>query len=261
MRAAFLDRLRVHRIIETESDPSAPTPSWLADALAAMTPEEVANILWLEMQGDLKQGIRDAKAQLAIEGHFDVKPERALRYLADHIMDFSQDLVDNERAGLHALVKDSVEHGSGAAKLKRQITGFFASGIHYMDDDGRTVERTLNLDSWAESVARTELSRAYNQGSRSLYEEAGITERVWIAAGDSHECPACEATDGEVAKIGHAFEPAGVEDPPLHPRCYCVTMASPEQVEKYRSPEARSRRAGILKHNRAFSAAHGGRMG
>ncbi len=218
MRRAFLARLAVHRIIEAKNDPSQ-MPQWLADALAAMTPEEAANILWIEMQGDLAEGIADAKAALSITGAFDVTPERALRYLADHILDFASGMVDNERAGLRSLVTDGLEQGWGAEKLKRQIHEFFRGGVHYVGDDGTTIERTINLQAWSETVARTELSRAYNQGSRSVYEEAGITERIWVTAGDANECPECEAADGEIAKIGDPFPSVDVSDPPAHPRC------------------------------------------
>ncbi len=255
MRRAFLARLAVHRIIEAERDPNQ-APQWLQDALDAMTPEEVANVLWLEMQGELDQGIADAKATLSIEGAFDVTPERALRYLADHVMDFASGMVSNERTALRSLVSDGLDQGWGAAKLKRQIGDFFRGGIHYVSDDGATVERTIGLDAWAETVARTELSRAYNQGSRSLYEEAAITERVWVTAGDANECPACEAADGEIAKIGDAFPSVDVADPPAHPRCYCVTMGSPEQISRYKSPEMVAYRKNLLSTNQAWAAAH-----
>ena len=255
MRRAFLARLAVHRIIEAERDPNQ-TPQWLQDALDAMTPEEVANVLWLEMQGELDQGIADAKATLSIEGAFDVTPERALRYLADHVMDFASGMVSNERTALRSLVSDGLDQGWGAAKLKRQIGDFFRGGIHYVSDDGATVERTIGLDAWAETVARTELSRAYNQGSRSLYEEAAITERVWVAAGDSGECAACEAADGEVVKIGDPFPSVDVADPPAHPRCYCVTIGSPEQISRYKSPEMVAYRKNLLSTNQAWAAAH-----
>ena len=259
MRRAFLDRLRVHRIIEAQNADNA--PQWLQDALAQLTPEEVANILWLEMHGDLEEGIEDAKQVLSISGHFDLTPERALRYLADHVMDFAQDMVVNERDDLRAFVTDGLEHGGGARKLSRKLRDHFAEGIHYIGKDGRTVERTVGIEAWADTVARTELSRAYNQGARSLYEEAGVKERVWVDAGDAHECPDCEAADGEVAKIGSEFPSVDVVDPPAHPRCFCVCIASPEAIARYNSPENAARRAEILAQNRAWSKAHGGRMG
>lgn len=252
MRRAFMDVLRIHRIIEAEKD-AAGTPDWLDQALAAMTPEEVAQVLWFEMHADLEHGIQDAAHELAIEGAFDVAPERALRFLANHVMDFSSDMVQNERDGLRSLISDGLEQGWGAAKLKRNIQDHFRAGIHYTDESGKTT-RSVSSGVWAETVARTELNRAYNQGSRSLYEEAGIEERVWVAAGDAHECPECEAADGEVAKLGDSFPSVDVNDPPAHPRCYCVTMASPDAIAKYRSPGNTARRAELLARNRAFSA-------
>lgn len=226
--------------------------------MAAMTPEEIANILWLEAHGELEAGIEAAKAELD-DASLSVTPERALRFLADHIMQFSADLIDNEREAVKSLVLDAVERGTGAKKLASAIRGSFSEGIHYVED-GQVV-RTMNLAAWAETVSRTELSRAYNQGARDLYDHAGITERVWVTAGDAHECPACEAADGEIVKIGNLFPSVNVEDAPAHPRCFCVCMGSPVQVAKYRSPEQVARRRARLAKNRAYSAAHGGRMG
>jgi SPP1 gp7 family putative phage head morphogenesis protein len=251
MRAAFLDHLRRRALIEAKRDPSE-TPDWLDQALKSMSPEEVANVLWYEMHGDLDQGIEDAKSELSITGAFDVTPERALRYLADHVMDFADDMVTNERDGLRSLITDGLDQGWGAAKLGKNIRSYFRQGVHYVNNG--TVRRTMNLDAWSDTVARTELSRAYNQGARSLYEEAGIKERVWMAAGEAHECPACEAADGEVAKIGDLFPSVDVEDSPAHPRCFCVTMASPDAIEKYNSPENVAARAELLARNRAFDA-------
>lgn len=262
MRRRVIDVLQRHAIIEAASDPSnEATPNWLERALDELTPEEIASILWYEMNADLEQGIADARAVLKVKGGFDVTPDRALKYLADHVMDFATGMVEDERAGLKALITQSVAEGTGAKALKREISSYFAGGVHYVGDDGKTVERTVDLDAWAETVSRTELSRAYNQGSRNLYEEAGITERVWVAAGDAHECPECEAADGTTARLGDAFNFVDVEDPPAHPRCYCVTMASPEAIAKYQSDEEVQRRADELEQNRAYSRAHGGRMG
>ncbi len=216
MRRAFLDQLRAQAIVEAARDPQD-VPDWLNRALANMTPEEIANILWLEAHGELEAGIQAAKAELG-DTDLAVNPERALRFLADNIMDFATGMVDSERAGLRSLVADGVEQGWGATKLGGQIREFFRGGIHYVGDDG-IVERTVNLKAWADMVSRTELSRAYNQGARSLYEQAGITERVWVTAGDAHECPQCEAADGEVVKIGALFPSVDVEDAPAHPNC------------------------------------------
>lgn len=214
MRRNFLAKLARQRIIESASEQQ---PQWFIDALAALDVTDIAESLWSEMLADVAAGASDAGAVLSIDEAFDVYPQAAVDFLRQYVMEFASGMLADERAGLKLVVMQALETGAGPAQLKHDLRDYFAGGIHSISANG--VERAMNLDAWSATVARTELSRAYNQGSRALYIEAGITERVWVAAGEAAECPACEAADGTIAKMGSAFPAVGVEDPPAHPNC------------------------------------------
>lgn len=73
--------------------------------------------------------------------------------------------------------------------------------------------------SRAETIARTETVRVFNQASLARYEQHGIRMVEWITAGDERVDPdICEPLEGERFLIGN--EP----DNPAHPRCRCAWL-------------------------------------
>ena len=77
----------------------------------------------------------------------------------------------------------------------------------------------------AETVTHTELAFAYNQGAHVGVQRAisrGLMSRcamVWTTAGTNRVCPRCLPLKDKV--VGYTDE-AGVQIPPLHPRCRCA---------------------------------------
>lgn len=85
----------------------------------------------------------------------------------------------------------------------------------------------------AELIASTEVTRAYAEGSRRAYQQAGLTYWQWATAADERVCPICGPLNGQTVAIGTDF--SGVlpdevrqgirverfDAPPAHPRCRC----------------------------------------
>ena len=88
--------------------------------------------------------------------------------------------------------------------------------------------------SRAETIARTEIAQAYNNGTDSYIREAIRQERMpkmakeWSTALDGHVCPACQALEGTAIGMDEEFKTkSGRKEvtvllPPLHPRCKCA---------------------------------------
>ena len=78
---------------------------------------------------------------------------------------------------------------------------------------------------WAERVVRTETMASYSLQKDDAYaealEEIPDLKRRWDATSD-RVCDRCSSSDGQIAEVGGTFA-NGVESPPLHPRCRCVT--------------------------------------
>lgn len=72
----------------------------------------------------------------------------------------------------------------------------------------------------AEMVAATEVTRAYAEGNRAAWREAGIIESMeWRTAVDERVCPICGPLHGKTVSVDGDFEDD--QFPPAHPRCRC----------------------------------------
>lgn len=86
--------------------------------------------------------------------------------------------------------------------------------------------RYIDKNILAELIARTEASRAYNEGNLDALKQAGITHVQWLLADDA--CPKCYAEAGAVvgSKLGKIVpidEAEGII--PVHPNCRCSWIA------------------------------------
>lgn len=91
----------------------------------------------------------------------------------------------------------------------------------------------------AETIARTEVAFAYNQGNDTAIRQAmsqglvPIMRKVWSTADDGHVCPACEDLEGTEIDMDSEFKVTvgkkvkrtlSCSIPPMHPRCKCAVM-------------------------------------
>lgn len=166
-------------------------------------------------------GAESAASELALK--FDVVPERAIEAILHQELAFSREFVGRERAGLQRLLADSLREQVPMTELTSRISEFFDDGIHYVKPDG-AIERVVPADSWAETVARTEVSRAYNAGHMAVYTEIGTKRVRWIGAEDERECGICMELNDTVVELGDEFAPGIVMPPDPHPGCRCSSV-------------------------------------
>ncbi len=108
-----------------------------------------------------------------------------------------------------------------------QRTGLSADRIDQLVDGYR---RRL-IRERAETIARTELLGAANQGTWLLWSQAvdqgllpKLARKVWIDTGDGRTCDGCRAAAGQVVPWDQPFSTmyGPVMMPPGHPRCRCT---------------------------------------
>ncbi len=88
-------------------------------------------------------------------------------------------------------------------------------------------------DARAETIARTELSKADNQGSIAGWKASGVVPKIeWVASPTC--CEECQEYSGEIADIDDGF-PDG--NPPLHPNCTCGMAPVTENEEADKETE------------------------
>lgn len=102
----------------------------------------------------------------------------------------------------------------------------------------------------AETIARTEIATAYNQGNdqyvRQIIDRGYLPQdvkmvKVWSTADDGHVCEACQDLEGQEIDMDKDFSVViGVNAkrtlasplPPLHPRCKCAVMYVEKQISR-----------------------------
>ena len=82
---------------------------------------------------------------------------------------------------------------------------------------------TVNADTRAWSMARTETIRASAEGTLKQYEKLGINKVQWSAANDSRTCAYCESQNNKILSLTEAQE-----NIPSHDSCRCSWLSVQE---------------------------------
>jgi SPP1 gp7 family putative phage head morphogenesis protein len=112
------------------------------------------------------------------------------------------------------------------ARARLMVKGL--SGDRLIAQTTRYAQRLLRLR--AETIARTEIIRASNDGQLALWRRArangfldSTARKRWITAQDERLCELCRPLQGVEVPLDQAF-PGGVQAPPRHPRCRCAVV-------------------------------------
>lgn len=124
--------------------------------------------------------------------------------------------------GLREELAQGLEAGDTRIELRNRVQAVFENA-----DKNR-----------AETIARTEASRATHKGERLAADKSGVVKtKFWIASADC--CDVCGeyADKGEVAlnEVYGGDSDWPVEEPPAHPRCQCAQgfgLKSGEEIEE-----------------------------
>ena len=242
MHAKMLDKARLVNLIESAVElreakkPSKPPkPAKPADVAAVVDSAAFAYELEDALAEEMTIGYGEAIGELGLGLGFDVLPKDALKYLSTHIDEFAASVAQGEREGVLTFIRSALTDGVGAHELGAQLKDYFAEGVHRVGADGSPF--VMNVDAWADNVARTELSRAYNGGKRDLYESVGMTTWMWTSANDSAACNDCLELDGEVVTIGEPFS-SGDDSPPGHNNCRCTVLSDPDAMDTINADRA-----------------------
>ncbi len=146
---------------------------------------------------------------------------QAIDFLANYQVNLLGDVSRQLAANIKSAVTRGVLDGSSIPDIRREI------GKAVVDKEAfRTAGKTIfkTAQQRATLIARTETLRAHNEGRKSFYADAGITEVTWITADDDRTCPICLSRNGVVFKLKN------LDGPPAHPACRCsVSAVVPEE--------------------------------
>lgn len=118
------------------------------------------------------------------------------------------------RVHLEAELRNGLVQGIGSVELARRFRK------HY----GGSVKDT-------ERLMATEMCRLQTAVQKDSFERNGYKEYMFITSGNDNVCPDCEALHGQHFKVSEMQ--AGVNAPPMHPRCHC-SVAGYMDSDKYK---------------------------
>jgi len=111
-------------------------------------------------------------------------------------------------------------------ELKNRLRGELQRGL--IEGEGvkalsKRVDKVMDMGKVrADTIARTEVSRAENMGTYEGYLQSGFDgTKEWVATVD-RTCPICKALDGQTVPLKSKFNYKGKEVllPPFHPNCF-----------------------------------------
>ena len=118
------------------------------------------------------------------------------------------------RIHLEAELRNGLVQGIGSVELARRFRK------HY----GGSVKDT-------ERLMTTEMCRLQTAVQKESFERNGYKEYMFITSGNDNVCPDCQALHGQHFKVSEMQ--AGVNAPPMHPRCHC-SVAAYMDSDKYK---------------------------
>lgn len=136
---------------------------------------------------------------------FDAETDTLLKFIADRAQYFADNINGTTSEDLLTSIKTGLDSGENLSQIQDRIASVY----------------DIAKGSRTQTIARTEISAASNQGAVGAYTQAGVEKIQWAVVDPKDED--CLANDGDVEIIGDAF-PSGDSMPPVHPNCECTTI-------------------------------------
>lgn len=198
-------------------------------------------------------GFRYGAQRAGFAGRFDIVEPNALRYAREASSNLIVQVTNTQRAAVRDIASRAIYEGIPpveAAKAIRNVVGLhsrYATAVFNFERG--LIESGVPEDVVArraaayagrlrtvrsQTIARTELQTAANRGRAEMWDHAmgnGLVDRAtaqkqWLATGDDRTCEICAGVDTELVGVGELFS-IGLEMPPAHPDCRCVSLLVP----------------------------------
>jgi len=193
------------------------------------------------VETSMRNGARILGQQIDIAIDFDVRNPKVAESLSKYTGLMANRVNETVREGIREAIQIGLRNGETGRQVRDRVLEAFGCT---RDEVGK-VQAAEGLKYRAEMIARTETARAESSGYREQAKDAGVTEIVWICAGDP--CDWCAELDGRVVAIDKPFFGKGetftiehedgsehamhlnyadVDGPPLHPWCRCSLLVN-----------------------------------
>jgi SPP1 gp7 family putative phage head morphogenesis protein len=240
VESAIIRALR--SVFREDADPAPLTPQQrkeIQDAIDATDSgvADTADALAIIGSNLMSAGWLSAKELLSLQTSYDIAPAHALNALKAYYKRFAFLAAQDDRSAMRAALDQAFRDGLPYGQAADLILNAFVNGHSTFKDDG-SIARTVTTQTWANAVARTEMSRASNMGAIALYQQAQVQAVQWVASGGDNMCPECEAADGSVVQLGDDFPEVETDSPPAHTNCVCTVLPADDtgDLSDYSAP-------------------------
>jgi HK97 family phage portal protein len=154
---------------------------------------------------------REVSDFVGIDPVFTLPHDIVQDYLENEGAEFVTQVNETTRDSLKKTLAEGVNEGEGVAELAKRIEQVY---------DIATASRR-------EMIARTEIIKANNFASNTIYEQSNVVEgKEWLTSLDDQVCPICEPLDGKRVATDKSFSTVvgSTPYPPAHPRCRCTIL-------------------------------------
>jgi len=153
-----------------------------------------------DVLGVVKRNILDVSV-------WDLANEAAASWAEMYGLQLTRQLAQTTTPRIQKLIAEWIRNGEPFYMLRDRIMdGYFFSA------------------SRAETIAVTEVTRAFARGNLAAWEQSGVTDgKKWQTAVDELVCPICAPLHNKVVGLGNQWttRDGGISSPPAHVRCRC----------------------------------------
>jgi SPP1 gp7 family putative phage head morphogenesis protein len=178
-------------------------------------------ILVPKLQAGALAGAVAAANKVGIGINYNLANQAASDWAKTYAYNLIGGITDKTRADVQSAMAAWIEKpGSTIGDLVAELSPKFANNIYRAD-----------------LIAVTETTRAYANGEKQAYQDAGIKRWRWNTNRDDLVCPFCGPLNGKVVEIGQlfgTFRGEEISEPPGHPgcRCWCSPVVGNRQSQQ-----------------------------
>lgn len=157
---------------------------------------------------------------------FALRDKNVEKYFNNYIMKLSDQVGKEISSKIKYTLLEAIKNGDSIPHIRQKILDVWNKPIDVkvppkLSPDGTIIRQgysyQMSPKHWANTVARTEVNGAYNEGRLEGFKQSGVVDRVQFSTSpDERLCPICAGLEGMVYKLEQA---SGVI--PQHANCRC----------------------------------------
>jgi SPP1 gp7 family putative phage head morphogenesis protein len=195
--------------------------------ISQVNSEGLADVLNEASSNGVYGGGQSGLNSMGINLGFQVLGDETIAALTSQNIKLTSQLEESMTSKIRYELLDGIKNFESIPELRDRILSVYDKPVTVsvpasIHPDGTVARKgytyDLSAQQWANTVARTEITRAFVTGRLEAYKQSGIVKEVeFLTAGDERVCMDCSALDATVYKLDESFG-----EIPVHASCRCT---------------------------------------